>query len=264
MKQPQPPILAVLLDWAGTMIDYGSRAPTSVFLEIFRSSGIEITTQEAREPMGMAKREHIATVLKMPRVAAHWAQRFGGPATEQDVDDLYERFLPLQKATLANHCDLIPGALDLVSVCRQRGIKVGSTTGYTRALMDVVEPIAAAAGYVPDVTVCSDEVAAGRPAPWSNFRAAERLGVYPVSQIIVVDDTVAGIEAGKNSGMITVGVTQSGNGLGLSQSEVAHLSRDDLSQRLSDVENTFRAAGADYCTRSVADLPALIASFVEA
>ena len=76
---------AVLFDWAGTTVDYGSRAPAQVFQEIFRRSGVEITVAEAREPMGRAKRDHIATVLAMPRVASAWQQAHGAPATDADA-----------------------------------------------------------------------------------------------------------------------------------------------------------------------------------
>jgi len=260
MGNEGPAVRAVILDWAGTTIDYGSRAPTSVFLEIFRGSGITITAQEARGPMGMAKREHIAALLRLPTVSRQWVDRFGTGVTEGNVERLYEQFLPLQKSVLANHCDLIPGVLEMVAACRRAGIRIGSTTGYTRELMDVVEPIVAAAGYRPEVVVCSDEVSAGRPAPWSNFRAAECLGVYPVTDVLVVDDTIAGVRAGRNGGMLTVAVTQSGNSLGMSQAEVARLSADELADRLSEAERAFRDAGADYCLRSVAELPSLLAS----
>jgi phosphonoacetaldehyde hydrolase len=261
MTQVPSQVRAVLVDWAGTTIDYGSRAPTSVFLEIFSQSGIGITAEEARGPMGMAKREHIATLLQLTRIAKAWKEQFGQSADDADVDRLYEQFLPLQRATLANHCDLIPGVVETIDILRRAGIRIGSTTGYTRHLMDVVEPIAAEHGYAPDVVICSDEVAAGRPAPWSNFRAAERLGVYPVSEIVVVDDTVAGIEAGRNGGMWTVAVTQTGNALGLSQAEVNALSPPELARRLAAAESQFFAAGAHYCLRSIADLPRLLASF---
>lgn len=259
MSDQPTKIRAVLFDWAGTTIDYGSRAPTSVFVETFRREGVQITEAEARGPMGMAKRDHIATVLNMPRVSQAWMAKHARPATDADVERLYLDFLPLQKAVLAQHCDVIPGVVAAVEQLRRRGIRIGSTTGYTRELMDVVEPIAAANGYKPDVTICSDEVAAGRPAPWSNFRAAERLGVYPINQIVVVDDTPAGIEAGRHAGMFTIGVMMSGNALGLDRASAEALSADDLERRLSQIAASFKAAGAHACLRSAADLPAYLA-----
>lgn len=250
---------AVLFDWAGTTVDYGSRAPARVFIEVFRNRGIDITEKEARGPMGLAKRDHIAAITDMPRVNQQWQQEHGRPPNAADVQAMYDDFLPLQKATLADHSDVIPGVPEAVAECRRRGMKIGSTTGYTRELMDVVVPLAAAAGYEPDVVVCSDDVTAGRPAPWMNFRAAERLGIYPMSRIVIVDDTPVGIEAGQHAGCTTVAVSKTGNALGLSLAEVDALSAQELESRLQSIEREFQAAGADYVLQSVAELPALLA-----
>lgn len=251
-------IQAVILDWAGTTIDFGSRAPASVFVEIFRRRGIDITEAEARGPMGRSKRDHIATVAALPRVAELWSQRFGHEPTDADVQSMYEDFLPLQKQTLAAHADVIPGVADAIDTLRGMGLRIGSTTGYTRELMEVVVPLAAQRGYSPDVVVCSDDVPAGRPAPWMNFLAAQQLGVYPLSSIVVVDDTEVGLEAGRHAGAITVGVTQTGNALGLSEQQLAAQDERSLQLRLTDIEQRFRAHGADHVIASVADLPALI------
>ncbi|HTN76772.1 MAG TPA: phosphonoacetaldehyde hydrolase, partial [Pirellulaceae bacterium] len=245
---------AVILDWAGTTIDYGSRAPASVFLAIFQHSGVPISEVEARGPMGKAKREHIAAVLALPRVAEAWEKQFGRAPQTNDVDRLYAEFLPLQQATLAQHCDLIPGALEALEACRARGLKIGSTTGYTRGLMDIVEPLARDAGYAPEVVLCADDTPQGRPAPWMLFRAAEALNVYPMSRVVVVDDTPVGIEAGVNAGAWSVGVTTTGNCLGLSLAEVNALSPTDLAQRKQEASQTLKSAGAHFVIDSVADL----------
>lgn len=251
-------IKAVLLDWAGTTVDYGSRAPTQVFLEVFRRRGVEVTVEEARGPMGRAKHEHIAMVAALPRVAESWRQKHGTLPGKADLRAMYEEFLPLQQEILQRGSEVIPGIPRAISELRAQGIGIGSTTGYTRALMDIVIPIAAAGGYSADVVVCSDEVTAGRPTPWMNVRAAEMLGAYPFLQIVVVDDTPVGIEAAKNAGMIAVGVTQTGNALGLSEAEVARLPADSLQQRLQDIDREFLSVGADHVIRSVAELPSLL------
>ena len=252
------PIQAVILDWAGTTVDYGSLAPTEVFVEIFRRRGIEITVAEARGPMGSAKRDHIAAIASLPRIAQLWQARNERPPNNSDVQQMYDDFLPLQKQTLAERgSEVIPGVADAIGWLRQRGVKIGSTTGYTRALMDVVAPIAARGGYEPDAIVCSDDVSAGRPAPWMNFRAAELLGVYPMSAVVVVDDTPLGIAAGRNAGAITVAVSQTGNALGLLEAEVQALSARDLQTRLNQIDHDFGLAGAHMTIRSVAELPGL-------
>jgi phosphonoacetaldehyde hydrolase len=167
--------------------------------------------------------------------------------------------LPLQKEILAAGCEIIPGVLDTVAWLRRGGVKIGSTTGYTRALMDVVAPIAARGGYAPDCLVCADDVAAGRPAPWMNFRAAEQLGVYPPSDVVAVDDTPVGIEAGRNAGMWTVGIARTGNEFGLSKADADALSPADHAHRLTRARDRLQAAGAHYVIDGVVDLPPIVA-----
>jgi phosphonoacetaldehyde hydrolase len=171
---------------------------------------------------------------------------------------MYDDFLPLQKEILSQGSSVIPGIPQAIAELRQRGIRIGSTTGYTRELMEIVIPIAAAEGYEADVVVCSDEVSAGRPAPWMNTLAAEKLGVYPFGRIVVVDDTPVGIEAAKNGGMIAVAVSLTGNALGLSEAEIQCLAEPELQKRLLRIEKEFRSIGADYVILSVAELPMLL------
>lgn len=254
MDAPFRRLTAVMFDWAGTTIDHGSRAPTLVFVEIFRRHGIAITEAEARGPMGRAKRDHLATVAALPRVASAWRERYGRDCHDEDIERMYADFLPLQKETLAAHSDVIPGIPEVVAACRRRGLKIGSSTGYTRELMDVVTPIARAQGYEADVVMTADDVPQGRPAPWLLFRAAQSLNVYPVQSIVVVDDTEVGIQAGRNAGMRTVAVTRTGNSLGLTVEEVAALAPDERDRRLSLASHRFREIGADYVIESVADL----------
>jgi phosphonoacetaldehyde hydrolase len=251
---PSSSIRAVVFDWAGTTVDFGSRAPAEVFVELFRKSGVAIAPAEARGPMGLAKRDHIAAILAMPRIAEAWRICHGRPPGDPDVARLYDEFLPLQREALTRHSDVIPGVPEVIAACRRRGIAIGSTTGYTRALMDVVAPLARAGGFEPDVIVCADDVPRGRPAPWMIFRAAERLDVFPMASVVVVDDTEVGIEAGLNAGAYTVAVTRTGNSLGLSRDEVAALEPADLAARLAAATTDFYRLGAHYVIESVADL----------
>lgn len=252
------PLDAVVLDWAGTTIDFGSRAPTAVFLSIFRECGVEISEQEARGPMGRAKHEHIQALLENPSIADRWEKAHGKKPAESDVITLYERFLPLQKQTLSQHADVIPGVVEAIDACRMRGLKIGSTTGYTRGLMEIVAPLAAAQGYKPDVTICSDDVSTGRPAPWMIFAALEKMKSPVMSQVVNVDDTPVGIEAARNAGVWSVGVVQTGNQFGLTAAELAALSADELVERTKSITQEFMAAGAHEVVMSVAELPAMV------
>jgi phosphonoacetaldehyde hydrolase len=251
-------ITAVVFDWAGTTVDYGCCAPAQVFQQVFEQSGIPITPAQAREPMGAAKRDHIAKILAMPDVAGRWEEKHGAAPGDDDVEQLYQKFLPLQLSVLSQHTDLIPGTVETFQWLREHGIQVGSTTGYTRALMEVVTPSAWRQGYRPDAVVCSDDVRVGRPAPWMCMEALHRLNAFPAWTCVKVDDTPVGILAGKHAGAWTVAVVKTGNQLGLSATEVAALDEEELEDRLEPIRSEFVELGADYVVDSVAELPAVI------
>ncbi|MEZ6144922.1 MAG: phosphonoacetaldehyde hydrolase [Planctomycetaceae bacterium] len=258
MSQSPPRLQAVVFDWAGTTIDFGSLAPAGVFREIFQQEGVEITVAQAREPMGRAKREHIRAILDMPDVSTRWESIHGAQATEADIDRMYEHFLPLQLQVLSKHSTLIPGVVETVSDCRKRGMKIGSSTGYTHELMEVVLPLAKAQGYEPDCVLCAGDTPAGRPKPWMLFEAAKRMDVYPMDTVVKVDDTLVGIEAGHNAGCWTVAVTMSGNELGLTEAQLAELCVDERVARKTAIEQKFASVRPHYFIESVADLPEVL------
>jgi phosphonoacetaldehyde hydrolase len=249
---------AVVFDWAGTTVDHGSRAPAIVFQEIFRRRGVSITSAQARAPMGMAKRDHIAAIAAMPEVAAAWRAAHGNPFQEADIDALYEDFLPLQKSVLREHSEVIAGVPEAVAECRRMGLKIGSSTGYTRELMEIVTERAAQQGYKPDCVLCAEDAPRGRPAPYLLYTAAMLLDVYPLSAMVVVDDTPVGVQAGRNAGCWTVGVTRTGTGVGLSVQEVAALPKDEVHRLCEAVGQKLRAVGAHYTIESAADVAQII------
>jgi phosphonoacetaldehyde hydrolase len=246
---------AVVFDWAGTMVDFGSRAPMGAFVEAFARFGVAIAVAEAREPMGRPKRDHVAALMAMPRIAAAWTQRHGHPPAQADIDAVYEVFVPMNVAVAADHAEMIPGAIDTVHELRRRGLKIGSTTGYTREIMAKVLPRAAAAGFEPDNLVCAGDLAEGRPGPLMMYRTMADLGVYPPSAIVKVDDTAPGIAEGLAAGTWTVGVTASGNGVGLSLDEWNALSPADRRLRADLAGEVLRRAGAHCLIDTVAALP---------
>jgi phosphonoacetaldehyde hydrolase len=256
-------IRAIVFDWAGTMVDYGCMGPAKVFQEIFKQEGINVTDSEAREPMGMAKREHIAAVGRLSNIDMQWRDKHGASVGESDVDRMYAKFLPLQLQVLAEHSEIIPGAVESFNWCIANSIRVGSSTGYTRQLMDVVEPIANAAGYRPEVVLCAEDAPQGRPAPWLIFECAKRFGVYPMNRIVKVDDTIVGVQAGINAGAWSIGVAQTGNMIGLSQIQWSVLSESDQLQRLALARQKLKDAGAHFVIDSVAEIPQTIRTINE-
>lgn len=245
---------AVVFDWAGTIVDFGSRGPMGVFVRAFAEFGVEISIAEARGPMGRAKRDHIAELLRLPRVAQAWRARHGTWPGEAEINRVYEVFLPMNVAVAADFAELIPGALETVSALRARGLKIGSTTGYTREIMARVRPVAEAAGYRPDNLVCAGDLAEGRPSPLMMYRTFADLGVYPPEAVVKVDDTPVGLAEGVAAGTWTVGVSVSGNEVGCSRDEWLALDESSRDKARTKAEQALREAGADAVIDSVADL----------
>jgi phosphonoacetaldehyde hydrolase len=245
---------AVVFDWAGTIIDFGSCAPMGAFVELFRKFDIDLSIEDARGPMGMAKWDHILALSRLPHVAAQWEARFRKPFERADIDRLYEIFTPMNVAIVADYAGFIPGAVETVDAVRARGLKIGSTTGYNRPIMDIVTPIAAAGGYVPDNLVCAGDLAAGRPTPLMMYRTFADIGVWPPSTVVKVDDTGVGIEEGIHAGTWTVGLAVSGNAVGLPLADWQALDAGRQEALRAQATAKLKASGAHYVIDSVADL----------
>ncbi|MHA7777968.1 HAD family hydrolase [Roseibium sp. M-1] len=136
--QSESAIQAIIFDWAGTTVDFGSRGPAMAFQAVFEASGFPVSLQEARQPMGLPKRDHIAQMLAIPELAERWRERFGRAPDGVDVDRLYKRFNATSVETILAQSDVVPGVPALVEGLRARGIRIGSTTGYTRDIIGKV------------------------------------------------------------------------------------------------------------------------------
>ncbi|WP_225007263.1 phosphonoacetaldehyde hydrolase [Novosphingobium percolationis] len=254
-----PGLKAVVFDWAGTMIDFGSRAPVVALCKLFEAHGVPLEEAEARADMGLAKRDHIAAILRGPRVAAGWTARHGGAADEATIDRLFGAIGPMMREA-ANECaTLIPGAADVAHALRAGGVKIGSCTGYTRAMMADILPAAAAQGYSPDVLVCAGDTAQGRPSPLMLWENLIQLEAWPVSACVKVDDAAVGIAEGRNAGVWTVGVAASGNGVGLSAQALSALPEGERQARIAAARKALEEAGAHLVIDTVADLPEALA-----
>lgn len=245
---------ALVFDWAGTMIDHGSRAPMGAFVEVFSRFKVKISIEEARRPMGLPKRDHIKALVEIPDIAARWRAAHGATPGERDIDRVYEVFVPLNAEVVTDYADLIPGVLETIKAARARGLKVGSTTGYTREIMARLVPAAAAQGLVVDTLVCAGDFPYGRPTPINMYKVFLDLGVWPASAVVKIDDTEPGIAEGLAAGCWTVGVSLSGNALGLSREELAELNPMALASGRAEAVRTLTRSGAHYVIDSVADL----------
>lgn len=251
------PLKLAVLDLAGTVVDFGSRAPAGAFVELFAREGIRISEADARGPMGMHKRDHIAAICALPEVATQWQARRGRAATDTDIQALYETFIPLQIAVLPDYTEPVPGAVEAVAALRARGMGIGFTTGYSHDMMEIVLAAAARYGLQADTAVCGTDVPAGRPAPWMALECAKRLGIYPPSACINLGDTLVDVASGRNAGMWSIGAAISGNMTGLSQADWEALPASTRQDYRQKADRAMRAAGAHAVIDTVQDLPGL-------
>jgi phosphonoacetaldehyde hydrolase len=248
----------VVLDWAGTVVDFGCQAPVIALREAFARQGVTISEAQARRDMGKAKQDHVRALLADVEVAKSWLTARGCVAGEADVAALMHDLGPLMRDQAARAARLIDGAKSTIDALRLQGIKIASSTGYTRDMMQPVLREAAQQGYVPDHLVCSGETPTGRPTPLMIYKACAELGIWPLQRVVKVDDTEAGVAEGRNAGCFTVGLAASGNSIGLTQQALAALPAEDRSGRLAAAKQALLAAGADVVIDSIADLNSVI------
>jgi phosphonoacetaldehyde hydrolase len=246
-------IEAVILDWAGTTVDHGSLAPVRVLRRVFESRGVPISEEEARHDMGLLKRDHIQLILSSAAVSERWLSRTGRRPQDNDVSSLFNDFVSLQLESLARDSPLIEGVAQTVDRLKKRGVKVGSTTGYTREMMNLLMPAVAKSGYRADCVVTPDDVAGGRPHPWMIFRNAIQLRIDHLGTVVKIGDTISDIEEGLNAGVWTIGVARTGNMIGMTASDFAALPLEEQHQRLERARTLLLKAGAHEVVDSVAE-----------
>jgi len=208
--------------------------------------------------MGAHKKVHLRALTKLDSIAKRWQNVHGKLPTENDVNEMFESFVPIQNSILPKYSDLIPGTIEAVKDFRKRGLKIGTTTGYLPDMMAILHREAKIRGYEPDVTVGAGDVAAGRPEPWMCLENARRLGIYPLSSYVKVDDTCPGIEEGLNASMWTIGLAKTGNELGLSAEEIKLVPKEELILRLQKAYRNLAQSGAHYVVDSIAEVPAVL------
>lgn len=229
-------IKAVIFDWAGTTVDYGCFAPVKGFVDGFKSIGVDITNEMARKPMGLLKIDHTRAIAAMLPEAI----------SEEHILKAYEVFEKTLFANIEQHCDIKDHVVETVAALRRQGIKIGSTTGYTSAMMEKVIPKAAEQGYSPDCCIAPDQTVKGRPYPYMIWNNLMHFGIADPREVIKIGDTTADVAEGKNADCWTVGVIMGSSELGLTRDEVAALSKDELKDRKAVARSAYYKAGADY------------------
>lgn len=254
------PVKGIILDWSGTTADAYVLAPAIVFVKVFNKHGVEISMREARGPMGLRKDLHIKALTEIPELRKRWKEIHGREPDQTDVDQMFNDFVPMQLECLRNYTTLLPHVAEVTQSFQTQGIKIGSTTGFMRSMVDILEADAKAQGYVPDASVAGDEVENGaRPKPFMVYRNLDLMDVHPIQSVIKVDDTISGVGEAVEAGCWGVGIARYSNYMDIDSLEQAEsLSEHEIHKRLNDTRKILRKAGAHYVIDTFDQLPEVI------
>ena len=259
-KRYKGKVQAVILDWSGTTADAYVVAPAVVFVEVFKRQKVEISMVEARGPMGLRKDLHIKALTEVDEIKERWKKIHGKYPEQSDVDRMFADFVPLQLDCLRKYTTLLPGVAEVTQRLQKQGIKIGSTTGFVRSMVDILEEDAAKQGYKPDASVAGDEVTSGaRPSPHMVYKNLDMLNITPIQSVVKVDDTASGVGEAVNAGCWGIGVTRYSNYMDVDTPEDGKkLSEDEIKKRVAKTKDILEKAGAHYILESLADIEPVI------
>ena len=253
-------VKGLVLDWSGTTADEYVIAPAVVFVDVFKKFNVEISMTEAREPMGLRKDLHILELTKLPKIRERWNKAHGRYPDQGDVDRMFADFVPMQLDCLRQYTTLLPHVADVTQKFQKEGIKIGSSTGFVRSMVDILEEDAKKQGYTPDASVAGDEVVNGaRPKPFMVYRNLDLMNVHPIQSVVKVDDTVSGIGEALEAGCWGVGIARYSNYMDMDTLEEAQsLPKDEIQRRLVKTRDILQKAGAHYVINTFDELPGVV------
>ena len=252
-------VKGVIFDWAGTTIDYGCMAPVYVIQSLFKLKGVNVTNDQIRKDMGLLKIEHLRQIIKIPSVRLQIEAKEGAPLQDEKyLQSIFVSFETEIKKILPNFSDPVPNLPEVLSFLKKNQLLIGSTTGYTKEMMDIVTPIAKSKGYSPDFWITSSQVKNGRPYPWMIYHNAEALGFNELHKVIKVGDTASDIQEGINAGCWTVGILEGSSKVGLSLKERTQISPHELQILKDKAKSVYLKNKADFIIDSIKDLPETI------
>ena len=253
-------VKGIILDWSGTTVDAYVLAPATAFVEVFQKNGVGISMTEARAPMGLPKDLHIKALLDIPEIRTRWKQVHGQAPADEDVQRMYDQFVPIQLSSIRNHTMLLPFVSEVIRSLQEQGIKVGVSTGFVRSIVSIIEADAKVQGYVPDASVAADDVENGvRPKPFMLYRNLELMNIHPIQSVIKVDDTASGIGEALEAGCWGVGIARYSNYMNINSLEEAKaLPQNEIQAKLEHARQVLSGASPHYVIDTFDQLPRVI------
>ncbi len=243
-------IRACIFDLGGTIVDRYSATPLFSMKKLFKEKNINISSKLISRGMGMNKRNHIEYILNNPYVATNWFQNYGSYSSQNDIDDLYQRFNQIQFEK-SKEIDILPETKPIIDMLQSRNIKTGVTTGFDKLNMLAIKNQLEQNNIHIDSYVSSTCVPdSGRPSPSMIYKNLKQLEVYDSHKVIKIDDTGIGITEGKNAGCWTIGVIKWSHLMEMYESDdINHeslLHSREYQDKVDKTKKIFYNHGADF------------------
>lgn len=193
-------IKLIIFDLAGTTV-YDDEFVTTALCNSLADFGFKIPLSAGNEMMGISKPVAIKKLIE---------QYYPDQMDLVDITPIHEKFLALMIDFYKNNSEIreIEGTTEIFTLLKNAGVKIGIDTGFSR---DITNIILNRMGWeqkrLIDVSVTSDEVENGRPAPDMIFKAMNILGIEQSEDVAKVGDTPVDMLEGINANCgLTIGV----------------------------------------------------------
>lgn len=182
---------AAIFDMDGVLID-SEPLWRQAERQVFASVGLELSEAECERTMG----------LRSDEVIRYWYERAPWPGpTPEEIDD---RLTVRMQELIAEQGRPIPGIEVAIAAARGADLRLALATSSRPELIGAVLGRLGLDGTFEVALSAVDEVR-GKPDPAVFLRAARKLGVAP-GDCVVIEDSQAGVEAGRAAGMRVIAV----------------------------------------------------------
>jgi 2-aminoethylphosphonate--pyruvate transaminase/phosphonoacetaldehyde hydrolase len=240
-------IRGIVLDLAGTAVDYGSLTPVEAFKKTFADFAIPVSTQLIRKYTGMEKIAQTKAILADPQESKLWHQVYPQLTENEMFKKIYDSLEVNIIQILKKNSELLPGMQVLIKYTNENQIMLATTTGYSDRMIQSVAGNFKQQGFDPLYNITGDQTNhVTRPQPDMLQLAMKKMKIEDPTQVIKVGDTVNDIREAQNAGTISVATVEGGNLIGLSKDDFYHLSLDQQAQKIAEAKQILAAAKPDY------------------
>ncbi|QFQ31158.1 HAD-IA family hydrolase [Janibacter melonis] len=190
MSEPHGPAGLVIFDCDGVLVD-SERLNVRTWRRMTTDLGLDLSDEDVVHTfVGKAYADNRVRLTEL---------------VGRDLDPAWERRFRAEFRASHAELEIIPGARHALEACVAGGLEVCVASGSMRQALEYKLEATGLAGLLPpSARFSSEEVERGKPEPDVFLLAARSMGHDP-ARCVVVEDSLAGVAAGRAAGMRVVG-----------------------------------------------------------